>query len=221
LRRFGYLDCSQDLDRYSTEEEQAALQTFQRICGINKTGEYNNATQRIMNKKRCGYLDINRPLEFVLLGCKWNKSVITWRLQTGLDDLPRARVENALRRAFSKWDRHMRHYSLKPVSTEADIVIIFARGAYGDGHDFNRPRRVLAYAYFPPPCGGMLARDVYFNKDKSWAEDFLMQVALYEISYSLGLGYSTDRTAVMYPIFKAGKTTLRRDDIIGIKRLYL
>jgi hypothetical protein len=220
LRRFGHLDRSRDIDSYSIEEEQAALQTFQRICGIDETGEYDDATQKMMNKKRCGYTGTNGPSEFVLSRCKWNKSVITWRLQGGSEDLPVDRVKNALRRAFSEWDRYMRHHSLREVSTEADIVIIFARGAHGDGNDFDGAGRVLAHAYFPPPCGGMLAGDIHFDEDERWTDDFLMQVALHEVGHSLGLQHSTDRNAVMFPIFTAGKSTLRTDDIAGIKTIY-
>jgi len=221
LQAYGYLDRSRDLNALDPSvDDCAALAQFQRFVGLTGTGKFDADTQKLMNEPRCGFPDVHSISEFALSGCKWNKRVITWRLVGGSEDLPVDRVRQAMRSASGEWDRHMPNNSLQEVlSGPADITVLFARRNHGDGHNFDGPGRILAHAYFPPPCGGRLAGDIHFDEDERWTDAFLMQVALHEIGHSLGLAHSNDPNAVMYPIFR-GRSRLATDDIAGIRRLY-
>ncbi|KAM6513996.1 hypothetical protein FALCPG4_015180 [Fusarium falciforme] len=221
LQGFGYLDRSRDAAGLDPSiDDHAALKRFQRFIGLPDTGNFDAETQSAMDKPRCGFPDVSGISDFVLSGCRWNKPVITWRLVGGSQDLPLDQVRQAIQKAAAEWDRYMRHNTLREVlSGPADIVIFFAHGNHGDGYNFDGPGNVLAHAYFPPPCGGRLSGDIHFDEGERWTNDFLMKVALHEFGHSLGLGHSTDRSAVMFPTF-TNRSTLNTDDIAGIRRLY-
>ena len=221
LQAFGYLDRSRDSNDIDPEvDEKAALGRFQHFAGLPRTGEYDADTANAMQEPRCGVPDVHGVSEFVSSGCRWNKRVITWRLIGGSEDLPVDRVRQAVRSACAEWDREMPNNSFREVlGGPADILVRFARRDHGDGNSFDGPGRVLAHAYFPPPCGDRLAGDMHFDEDERWTDAYLMQVALHELGHSLGLAHSNDPNAVMYPFFR-GRSRLEVDDKAAIRTLY-
>jgi len=94
---------------------------------------------------------------------------------------------------------------------------------------------VLAHAYQPgtaatfagtPTIGG----DAHFDSAETWIDvvaggaggfDYF-SVVLHELGHTLGLGHSSDASAVMYPFISAdtAKRTLTTDDLAGITALY-
>ena len=59
---------------------------------------------------------------------------------------------------------------------DADIVILFAQGAHGDGGAFDGRGRTLAHAFFPPRNSRSvfydISGDAHFDDDESFTEDF-------------------------------------------------
>lgn len=83
---------------------------------------------------------------------------------------------------------------------------------------------VLAETFLPPPAnGGTDAGDIIFNSSVNWQINStydIMTVAAHEFGHALGLGGSTDSTAVMYGTYNGIKQTLTTDDIDGIDSIY-
>jgi hypothetical protein len=84
---------------------------------------------------------------------------------------------------------------------------------------------ILAFAYLPPPAnGGTSAGDMFFNTSQSWQINGttydLMTVAIHEFGHALGLGHSSDSTAVMYSTYTTAKQAVVTDDTNGIRSIY-
>ena len=83
---------------------------------------------------------------------------------------------------------------------------------------------VLAETFLPPPTnGGTAAGDIVFNSQITFGINGgvdLETVAAHEFGHALGLGESTDPTAVMYGSYDGIKDSLSADDIAGIQSLY-
>ena len=64
------------------------LKEFQKMTGINETGELDVETMEMMNKPRCGCLDMESPMHprrsrgkrFAHNGRRWNKRDLTYRI---------------------------------------------------------------------------------------------------------------------------------------------
>jgi hypothetical protein len=85
----------------------------------------------------------------------------------------------------------------------------------------------LGFADHPPEAINFsLAGDSNFNTGQSWKIPGylggydLFTVAVHEVGHALGLGHSTDTTAVMYQYYNGTKSFLRNDDIAGIRAIY-
>jgi hypothetical protein len=83
---------------------------------------------------------------------------------------------------------------------------------------------VLAETFLPPPAnGGTDAGDILFNSNVNWQINSsydIMTIAAHEFGHALGLGGSTDSTAVMYGTYNGIKQTLANDDVCGIQSVY-
>ncbi len=90
------------------------------------------------------------------------------------------------------------------------------------GYNFNSST-VLAQSYNPPPNGVTGAGDVEINTGFNWSpnpEFDLYSVLLHETGLALGLGETTDPTAVMNRIYGGLRTGLEPVDINGIQAIY-
>jgi hypothetical protein len=91
------------------------------------------------------------------------------------------------------------------------------------GYNFGSSQ--LAGTYYPPPVNNFsIAGDIDFNTAEPWNNNGqsydLFTVAAHEMGHALGLGESTVSSAVMFGYYNGIKSSLRTDDINGIRSLY-
>jgi hypothetical protein len=213
-----------------------ALRRFQQFAGLPLTGELDEATLAQMTLPRCGFPDIpaggrtgagpgvgdegtpaGTSVAFTLTGCKWPTASLRYRFQNFTADLTEAQVRGAIVSALRLWSQATPLTFAENAS--AEIVISFAAG---DG-----PGGILAFAYYPPPCGGGSAGDAQFDEGETWTVALpvpaggidLVSVAAHEFGHSLGLAHSSVPNSLMNPYY-----TLRRylsaDDVLGIQTIY-
>ncbi|KAM9221759.1 matrilysin [Dugong dugon] len=220
LKRFY----SRDTKARDDNSIKVKLKKMQKFFGLPVTGILSSHVTEIMQKPRCGVPDV---LEYSLFpkSPKWTSKVVTYRVLSYTQDLPRATVDSLVAKALNMWSKEI-PLSFKRVSWgTADIRIGFARGAHGDYNPFDGPGNILAHAFAPgPDLGG----DAHFDEDESWTDggkigiNFLY-AATHELGHSLGLGHSSDPNAVMYPTYANADPKnfkLSQDDIKGIQKLY-
>ena len=78
---------------------------------------------------------------------------------------------------------------------------------------------------FPPALGSF--GDVHFDDEETFTVKSqpggvnLHWLALHELGHSLGLEHSSNKGAIMFPIYRGNPgLQLHRDDIMGIQQLY-
>ncbi|XP_074072661.1 matrilysin [Macrotis lagotis] len=213
---------------YKPEERinnlQNKIKQMQKFFGLTPTGILNANTMEIIQKPRCGVPDVE---EFSLIPGKpkWPSKVVTYRIVSYTQDLPKSTVDYLVDEALTMWSKASSLVFKKVRKGHADIMIGFARGAHGDFNPFDGPGGILAHAFAP---GKDLGGDAHFDNDEQWSDgskigiNFLF-AATHELGHSLGLGHSSDPEAVMYPTYTHKNRKdfgLSKDDIKGIQNLY-
>jgi predicted Zn-dependent protease len=167
--------------------------------------------------------------EYATVGSGWSTdssgvASLQYFFESVTTELDQSAAESEIERAFQEWAKYAKVSFTAGGSglTDRTIAILFANGAHGDGYPFVG-NSVLAHTFYPaPPNAEPLAGDMHFNSDENWQigqGTDLFSVALHETGHALGLGHSTDPTAVMYPYYHIA-TGLTADDIAGIRALY-
>lgn len=85
---------------------------------------------------------------------------------------------------------------------------------------------ICCFCFFWPTTG--LFGDVHFDDEEQFTTNNkgrgvdLFWLALHELGHSLGLDHSSNKDAIMYPIYRGSRPGLQlhRDDIMGIQQLY-
>jgi hypothetical protein len=168
--------------------------------------------------------------EYVTVGSGWSANssgiaALQYFFESVTTKLDQSAAESEIERAFQEWAKYAKVSFTAGGSalTARTIAILFAAGAHGDGYPFDGPGGVLAHTFYPaPPNAEPLAGDMHFDAAENWQigqGTDLFSVALHEAGHALGLGHSTDPTAVMYPYYHVA-TGLTADDIAGIVALY-
>ncbi|NXK92384.1 MMP7 protein, partial [Formicarius rufipectus] len=199
------------------------IEQMQRFFHLTVTGKLNKETEATMKLPRCGMPDI---AEYQLFpgSPRWKKTHLTYKLVIYTSDLPRKKVDDAIRRALMVWsDVTPLHFQRVHIG-RADIEIRFARREHGDGYPFDGRGNTLAHAFAP---GDGIGGDAHFDDDEKWSEFNqevnLFLVAAHEFGHSLGLAHSNVRGALMYPIYSYENPAtfrLSADDRRGIQKLY-
>ncbi|NXQ54824.1 MMP7 protein, partial [Anthoscopus minutus] len=199
------------------------IKEMQKFFHLTVTGKLDTETEEIMKLPRCGLPDIAEYQTFPNTP-KWEKTHLTYRILSYTSDLPRKKVDDAIKRALMVWSDVTPLNFRRVYIGQADIEIRFARREHGDGSPFDGKGGTLAHAFAP---GRGLGGDAHFDDDEKWSdvnkEVNLFLVAAHEFGHSLGLAHSNVRGALMYPIYSYQKPEtfkLPADDRRGIQKLY-
>ncbi|XP_032075966.1 macrophage metalloelastase-like [Thamnophis elegans] len=195
---------------------------MQKFFHLTISGKIDTETMKVMEQPRCGVPDVLQYRTFPG-GPKWNKNILTYRINNYTPDMPKTQVDSAIEKALKVWSDVTPLHFRKTTGT-ADIEIRFASREHGDNIPFDGRGSVLAHAFAP---GSGLGGDAHFDEDETWSdvnkEINLFLVAAHEFGHSLGLAHSNVPGALMYPTYSyvnPNSFRLPNDDRRGIQSLY-
>ncbi|XP_075053760.1 matrix metalloproteinase-20 [Mixophyes fleayi] len=199
------------------------IKKMQEFFGLQATGKLDYSTMAVMNKPRCGMPDVANYHLFPGEP-KWQKSTLTYRIAKYTSSMSRLEVDQAIDMGLKAWSDATPLNFVRTNQGEADIMISFESGDHGDSYPFDGPRGTLAHAFAP---GEGLGGDTHFDNAERWTTGAigfnLFTVAAHEFGHALGLGHSSDPSALMYPTYKYQHPIgfrLPKDDVKGIQALY-
>ncbi|KAM8741135.1 matrix metallopeptidase 30 [Acanthopagrus schlegelii] len=209
--------------RSSLDSYDETLRKMQEYFGLEVTGQLDSNTLEVMVQPRCGVPDVSRYGHFAGRP-KWEKNVVTYRINNYTPDLSPGVVDAAIAQALKLYSDVIPLDFKRIYYGTADIMIMFSRQAHGDFAPFDGENGVLAHAFSPGEGHG---GDTHFDEDETWtltsAGANLFLVAAHEFGHALGLDHSKVKTALMFPTYKYVPTVgykLPDDDRQGVQALY-
>lgn len=237
MKKYGYLqmDDGHSEALYTEGGISEIIKVMQRFGGINETGVFDEATQKLITLPRCGVPDIiksNRKRRYILGPEGWEKRNLSYFLANWSPNLGEELVQKNIQKALDVWGGYGRLQFNRKYSQDADIIVAFAQGYHGDNNPFDGPGSILAHAFFPhqqDDQGG----DIHFDADENWVDksvagdlsegtDFYT-VALHELGHSLGLAHSPVQSSIMFPYYQDPESgvQLGYDDILAMYDMYI
>uniref|UniRef100_A0A7M4FDJ6 Matrix metallopeptidase 20 n=1 Tax=Crocodylus porosus TaxID=8502 RepID=A0A7M4FDJ6_CROPO len=217
------LKMSQNLMATGGSSITRKIREMQAFFGLQATGNLDYNTISVMKRPRCGVPDMANYRLFPGEP-KWKKNTLTYRVSKYTSSLSHAEVDKAVEMGLKAWSNAAPLNFVRANTGEADIMISFETGDHGDSYPFDGPRGTLAHAFAP---GEGLGGDTHFDNAEKWTMGTngfnLFTVAAHEFGHALGLGHSTDPSALMYPTYKYQSPfgfRLPKDDVKGIQKLY-
>lgn len=232
LEIFGYIipPLNSNFTDEFTEHLQSALTQFQKNFNLEITGQMDEDVYDIMSQPRCGVPDIVNGTNTMNSSNTTSFEFEPW-WRTGQKELKYAfhpqnnvtvGVKSLFRDAFNRWSNVTALGFTETASFNgSDIRIAFVtldgRGGTVGG----------AYGNYSTHVGG-----IYLDSEEEWVlpgeevtEDGdvdLESVVMHEVGHVLGLGHSSVKEAVMYPIVLPEKKTEleNEDDLKRIRQIY-
>lgn len=175
-------------------------------------------------KKKVLYDDLSAgiQLQFSIVS-KWGHTDLTYGFVSETSDIAGEEERQAVRDAMKLWSDATPLTFSEVASANAEIKVSWATGSHGDESPFDGVNGVLAHAFFPEDG------DVHFDDAETWTMSTrgsaaqpidLVTVAAHEIGHSLGLGHSSDTSALMYAFYGGSHRYLATDDTEGIQSAY-
>lgn len=223
LEAFGYLPhaVAEWID-IKIEDLAKAVDAFQELFGLERTGTMSIPTVRAMESQRCGCPDIVRPRHFDYIQVRdtaamnlprWTKEGLTYRITDYLPKLDPHEVDRQIQLAFDAWAA-FGNISIRP-TTEKQADIVISHGS-GPQSNFDGPGGTLAWACYPAGDNKQLM--LKFDVDETWAMTpqergvLFANVACHEIGHLLGLDHSRLPSALMAPYYNPNIGTPQQND---------